>query len=347
VRRFVVRRCLLMIPSVLGVTFVSFLLLRAAGLDPVLSRVQDPMRAGQVSGAALAQLRKLYDLDKPWYEQYAKLLWRFATWNLGTTWQDGRAISEVIGEALPITLTLTCASIALAYMVGVPLGVYAAVRRNSWRERALTVLLFMLYSLPTFWLGTLSLVFLASGRFVSCHWLEHAACFPLQGFHSSSGWERMSAWQKARDLAWHACLPVLTLSYPAFAVISRYARASMLHTLQQDFVRTARAKGLPERAVVFGHAMRNSLLPIVTLLGLELPQLIGGSVIVEAVFGVRGMGLVALEAIRMPDYPLVITIVTLVALLTMLGSLLADMVYAWLDPRIADDMVFERDEVGR
>jgi peptide/nickel transport system permease protein len=109
----------------------------------------------------------------------------------------------------------------------------------------------------------------------------------------------------------------------------------MLDTLQQDFIRTARAKGLPESAVVFRHGLRNSLLPIVTLLGLELPQLIGGSVIVEAVFGVRGMGLVALEAIRMPDYPLVITIVTLVALLTMLGSLFADVVYAWLDPRIA------------
>jgi peptide/nickel transport system permease protein len=334
VARYVLRRCLLMIPSMLGVSFVGFLLLRAAGLDPMLSRVQDPMRAGSVSRAALAQLRRFYDLDRPWYEQYAKLLWRFATWNLGTTWQDGRAISEVIGEALPTTLLLTCASIALAYVVGVPLGVYAAVRRNSFRERVLTVLLFMLYSLPTFWLGTLLLVFLASGRFVRCPWLEHDACFPLQGFHSIGEWEHMSRWDKARDLAWHACLPVLTLSYPAFAVISRYARGSMLHTLQQDFIRTARAKGLSERAVVFGHALRNSLLPIVTLLGLELPQLIGGSVIVEAVFGVRGMGLVALEAIRMPDYPLVITIVTLVALLTMLGSLFADLMYAWLDPRI-------------
>jgi peptide/nickel transport system permease protein len=117
----------------------------------------------------------------------------------------------------------------------------------------------------------------------------------------------------------------------------------MLQTLQQDFIRTARAKGLSERAVVFRHALRHSLLPIVTLLGLELPQLIGGSVIVEAVFGVRGMGLVALEAVRVPDYPLVITIVTCVALLTMLGSLFADLVYAWLDPRIAADTALARD----
>jgi peptide/nickel transport system permease protein len=192
----------------------------------------------------------------------------------------------------------------------------------------------MLYSLPSLWLGTLLLVFLASGTLVRCPWLPHAACFPLQGWHSFAGFDQLGAWGKARDVLWHACLPVITLSYPALAVISRFTRAGMLDSLRQDFIRTARAKGLSERAVVFGHALRNSLLPIVTLLGLELPQLVGGAVVVEAIFGVRGMGLVALEAIRMPDYPLVICIIALTAALTMLGSLIADLTYAALDPRI-------------
>jgi peptide/nickel transport system permease protein len=129
-------------------------------------------------------------------------------------------------------------------------------------------------------------------------------------------------------------LPVLTLSYPALAAISRYTRAGMLDTLQLDYIRTARAKGLPERSVVWGHAFRNSVLPIITLLGLELPQLISGSVIIEAIFGVRGMGLLALEAIRLADYPLVISVVTLTAALTLLGSLAADLLYALLDPRL-------------
>jgi peptide/nickel transport system permease protein len=208
------------------------------------------------------------------------------------------------------------------------------VKQHSLGDRVLTVALFVLYSLPGFWLGTMFIVFLASGKFVVCPWTQDHACFPLQGWHAFEGFERMNGWEKLKDVTWHLVLPVVTLTYPAFAALSRYMRAGMLETLRQDFVRTARAKGLPERTVVFGHALRNSLIPIVTLIGLELPELISGSVIVESIFGVRGMGLVALEAIRMPDYPLVITIVAFTALMTMLGVLMSDLLYAAVDPRI-------------
>ncbi|HEX2679307.1 MAG TPA: ABC transporter permease, partial [Polyangiales bacterium] len=306
---YTLRRILWMIPTLFGITLLCFLLMRMAGNDPIMAQFQNPMSKQQISLEALEQLRKLYDLDKPWYLQYAKLVQRLVTFDFGTCWQNGRRISEVIGEALPVTLLLSTASLFLAYLISIPLGVFSAVKQYSKLDRAVTILLFILYSLPGFWVGTMFIVFLASGKFVTCPWLHDGACFPLQGWHAFEGFEHMSAWQKIKDVLWHMVLPVVTLTYPAFAVTSRYMRAGMLETLRQDFVRTARAKGLPERTVIFGHALRNSLIPIVTLIGLELPELISGSVIVESIFGVRGMGLVALEAVRMPDYPLVITIV--------------------------------------
>lgn len=330
---YLLRRTLWMIPTFFGVTLLCFLLLRMAGSDPVAAQM-DVARGQQISQEALDHLRALYDLDKPWYLQYAKLIKRLLTFDLGTRWQDGRPIADIIGEALPVTLLLSTASFALAYLVAIPLGVYSAVRQYSVMDKLLTVILFVLYSLPAFWLGTMFIVFLASGKFLACPWLENDACFPLQGIHSFAGFEAMSRWEQIKDVAWHLVLPVVTLTYPAVAVLSRYMRAGMLESLRQDFVRTARAKGLSERAVVFGHALRNSLIPIVTLIGLQLPELIAGSVIVEFMFGLRGMGLVALEAIRLPDYPLVITIVAFISVVTMLGVLLSDLLYALVDPRI-------------
>jgi peptide/nickel transport system permease protein len=332
--RYLLRRLLWMVPTFFGITLVCFLLLRAANADPVLANAQNPLSGRQVSREAIEQLRKLYDLDKPWYVQYGKLVKRFATLDLGNTWQEGRPIIDIIGEALPITLLLSTLSITLAYLISIPLGVYSAVKQYSLVDQIITVLLFVLYSLPTFWLGTMFIVFLASGKFLVCPWTADRSCFPLQGWHAFTGFETMTLGQKIRDVAWHLVLPVITLTYPALAVISRYMRAGMLDNLRQDYIRTARAKGLSERAVVFGHALRNSLIPIVTLIGLELPELISGAVIVESIFGVRGMGLVALEAIRMPDYPLVITIVAFIALVTMLGVLASDLLYAVIDPRI-------------
>jgi peptide/nickel transport system permease protein len=332
--RYLLRRVLWMVPTLFGITLVCFLLLRMANADPVAARMQGVQSSRQVSREAIEQMRKIYDLDKPWYVQYGKLVKRFATLDLGNTWQDGRPIVDIIGEALPITMLLALLSITLAYLISIPLGVYSAVKQYSLADQAVTVVLFVLYSLPSFWLGTMFIVFLASGKFLVCPWTSDASCFPLQGWHAFNGFEAMSFGQKLKDVAWHLVLPVITLTYPMLAMISRYMRAGMLENLRQDYIRTARAKGLSERSVVFGHALRNSLIPIVTLIGLELPELIGGAVIVESIYGVRGMGLVALEAIRMPDYPLVITIVAFLALMTMLGVLLSDLLYAVIDPRI-------------
>ena len=332
--RYVIRRCLWSLPTLFGISLLSFGLLHAVAADPSSSVPPGALDSGELSSAAVLQLRRLYGLDQPWYVQYGRLLQRFAACDLGTRWQDGRPIREVLGEALPVSMSLMAAALLLAYALAVPLGVYAAGRRGSRADQGISVGLSLLYSLPAFWVGTLLLNLLAGGRFLACPSLPHGACFPLQGWHSFTGFEAMTLSERCLDVLWHAVLPVLTLGYPVLAVVARHLRAGMLDTLQLDYIRTARAKGLPERAVVYGHALRNSLLPVVTLLGLELPRLISGSVIVEWIFGIRGMGLLALEALRMPDYPMVLAIVTLTALFTLAGSIVADVGYAWLDPRL-------------
>lgn len=332
--RYLCKRLLLMVPTLLGVTLVCFLILRIANADPVTYSAEAGLTERQISQAALEHMRQLYSLDQPWYVQYWRLLRRLVTLELGNRWQDGRAIVEVISEALPVTLMLSVLSLAGAYLLAIPLGVFSAARRGTKLDSALGLGLFLLYSLPSYWVGTMLLIFLGSGRFVRCPWVESGGCFPLQGWHSFQGFEQLSLLNQCVDVWWHVTLPVLTLTYGSLASLSRYMRSGMLDTLRQDYVRTAWAKGLTTRRVLYVHALRNALIPIVTLLGLTLPYLISGSVIVEQIFGIRGMGFVALEAIRMPDYPLVITVVAFTALITMLGVLLSDLLYVLIDPRI-------------
>jgi peptide/nickel transport system permease protein len=332
--RYLLRRVLLMIPTFIGVTLICFLVLKLTNADPATSSMEGAVSGHQISREAIEHLRRFYALDRPWPVQYARLVRRLVTFDLGTRWQDGRPIADVIGEALPVTLMLSTVSLVIAYFLAIPLGVFSAARRGSRRDTVATVGLFMLYSLPSFWVGTMLIVYLSSGRFINCPWLERPGCFPLQGWHSFQGFERLALGGKVADVLWHITLPIVTLTYGSLASLSRYMRMGMLENLRQDYVRTARAKGLSERRVLYWHALRNALIPIVTLLGLTLPSLIGGSVIVEQIFGIRGMGFVALEAIRLPDYPLVITIVAITGLLTMLGVLASDLLYVVVDPRI-------------
>jgi peptide/nickel transport system permease protein len=332
--RFLLKRLLLMVPTLLGVTLVCFLILRIANADPVSQASDLGLNDRQISREALEHLRRLYSLDQPWYVQYWRLLRRLVTLDLGNRWQDGRAIKEVIGEALPITLLLSFTSLTFSYLIAIPLGVFSAARRGTRLDAAATLVLFLLYSLPSFWVGTMLLVFLGSGRFVRCPWIEGGGCFPLQGWQAFGDGARTSFLSHCLDVWWHVTLPVVTLTYGSLASLSRYMRSGMLDTMKQDFIRTAWAKGLSEGRVLFVHALRNGIIPIITLLGLTLPYLISGSVVVEQIFGIRGMGLVALEAIRLPDYPLVITVVAFTSVVTMVGILISDVVYALVDPRI-------------
>ena len=217
-------------------------------------------------------------------------------------------------------------SILIAYLVSVPLGVFSAVKRNSLADRVITVVLFMLYSLPSFFVGTLLLFYLSEGG----DWWH---IFPTGGFQSPE-WRRLTTLEQIRDCLWHITLPLACLSYASFAALSRYARSGLLEVIKADYVRTARAKGLPERVVIVKHALRNGLIPLLTLLAGLLPAVLGGSVIVEFIFNIPGMGLLMVDSIFQRDYNTVMGIGLLSAVLIQVGILLSDISYAFVDPRI-------------
>jgi peptide/nickel transport system permease protein len=217
-------------------------------------------------------------------------------------------------------------SLLFAYLISIPLGVYSATHQYSIGDRITTIIMFGLYSLPNFWVATVAIVYLGGGDFWNV--------FPVFGLKSagSSNWPW---WQQIGDEAWHLVLPITCLTYYTLAVLSRYMRADMLEIIRQDFIRTARAKGLSERVVVYRHARRNSLIPIVTLMADLLPALIGGSIVIETLFSIPGMGALSYEAVFGRDYPLIMAIFTLSAFVTLMGILMSDFLYTLADPRIA------------
>jgi peptide/nickel transport system permease protein len=275
----------------------------------------------------------------------ARVLWyswtdtRYANWlgnvlrlDFGESLQKGRPVMDLVWERLPTTLFLQVSAIALMYLIAVPLGAWSAVRAGTRRERGVTVLLFLLYAAPSFWIATMALYFLASP--------DHLTWFPLEGLRSpemitalEQGHTAWWSWSALRDLAWHAVLPIFVLTYGGVCVLSRYGRSGMLEVLREDYVRTARAKGLPERQVILRHALRNGILPLVAFFPAILPALVGGSVVVEMIFGIPGMGLLAWDSARACDVPVAMALITLTAVLTMVGYALADVVYGILNPR--------------
>lgn len=257
--------------------------------------------------------------------QYFKWIIRVFTLSFGVSQRDGRPIIRKLTEKLPTTLLLSLLSVLLAYGLAIPLGIMSALKRDTLGDRAMTIFLFVLYSLPVFWTATLAIQHLCG--------VSGPALFPLGGL-TSDGAESWSWWRRGLDIAHHLILPVICLSYVSLAVLSRYQRVAMLEVLSQDYIRTARAKGLGGFRVIVVHATRNALLPVVTLLGLQLPYMISGAVIVERIFNIPGMGLETFEAIRSHDYNWIMAVVTLSAVLTMFGILMSDVVYALIDPRV-------------
>lgn len=267
--------------------------------------------------------------------QYFKWLARVFTLSFGVSLRDGQPITRKLAEKLPVTLLLSLLSVALAYGLAIPLGLFSALRKDTKSDRVVTLVLFFLYSLPVFWTATVLLQYTGG--------VSGPALFPLGGL-TSEGSEEWSWWSRFWDLVHHLVLPVICLSYVSLAVLSRYQRVAMLETLSQDYVRMAEAKGLSRFRVVVLHALRNALLPVVTLLGLQLPYMISGAVIVERIFNIPGMGLETFEAIRSHDYNWVMAVVTISAALTMVGILASDVVYAWLDPRVRYSELGEGEE---
>jgi len=317
---YLIRRLVALLPVLLWITVISFGIIHLAPGKPTDAAMQfNP----KVSLEARARIEKLYGLDQPLPVQYLNWLGRIARLDFGRSFLDERPVTEKIVERLPITLTINIASLLLVLGIAIPIGVRAAVRPGGLFDRFTTVGVFLGYSMPSFWLALLCLAFFG----VTLHWL------PISGIHSLDH-DSFGLVQRWLDTAWHLVLPVGIAAFSGLAGLSRYMRSSMVDVLQQDYIRTARAKGLSERRVLFHHGLRNGLLPVITILGLSLPDLLGGSVIAETIFSIPGMGRLFYDAVMARDYPIVMALVTVGAILTMLGNLLADLAYAYADPRI-------------
>jgi len=263
--------------------------------------------------------------EVPVWKRYLSWLWRTITLDFDRSFVDDRPVMEKITAALPITIFLNVIALAIIYLISIPLGVLAAVRRGGVFDQVSSVILFLLYSIPNFWLATLLIMGLSSERTFDL--------LPSVGLYSR-GHQDLSYLSWLWDRSLHLVLPVTVMVYGGFASLSRYARTTMLETIQEDYVRTARAKGLPEYLVVFKHAFRNSLITIVTLVANLLPAMIGGSVIVEYIFSIEGMGRLGFDAILARDYPVIMAITTFSAVLTLLGILVSDLLYSVVDPRV-------------
>lgn len=327
-RAYLTRRLMLIVPTFLGISILTFALIQLSPGSPIafkLRGVEGSMKSDAATQQIIEQTKALYGLDKPVHVQYLRWLGRLVTLDFGNSMKDQRPVMAKIAEALPVTIQLNVLSLLLVYLISIPLGVYSATHSGGKTDAALTFGLFLLYSLPVFWVAMLLILFFGGGEYLD--W------FPIHGLNSQDA-ETYPALRWLGDRLWHMALPLFCLTYGSFAFISRYMRAGLLDVLRQDYVRTARAYGFSGRVVVWKYAMRNALIPIVTLLGGLLPGLIGGSIIVESIFSIPGMGRLAFEAVLSRDYPLIMGNVTMASLLTLAGLLLSDILYVIVDPRI-------------
>jgi len=318
---YILKRLGLMIPMLLGITLISFVVIHLAPGTPTdMQTTLNP----KASLEAQKRLRELYGLDKPLMVQYWDWLKRITHLDFGRSFSpDRRPVWDKIKERIGITLGLNFMSLLIILGVSIPIGVIAAYRTHSWFDQATTFFVFFGFAMPTFWLALLLIMFFG----VYLDWL------PISGL-TSLNFRQFSFWQKVQDLGAHVTLPVLVAAFGGLAGMSRYMRSNMLEVIRQDYITTARAKGLPERVVIFKHALRNALLPVITILGLSVPGLIGGSVIFESIFAIPGMGQLFYGAVMARDYPLVMGELVIGAVLTLMGNMLADVGYALVDPRI-------------
>jgi peptide/nickel transport system permease protein len=318
---YALRRLLLAVPLLLGITIVSFAVIHLAPGEPTIVDPNDPSTHDP---RVVKQLREQFDLDKPLPVQYWKWLSRLVRLDFGRSFAPhGRPVLGMIGERLPITLLLNIVELLIIIALAVPIGVVSATRQYSGFDKTTTVFVFLGFATPDFWLALLLMILFG----VQLGWL------PISGLRSLN-WEYLSFWRQQADFLSHLALPILVATFGGLAGFSRYMRQSMLEVIRQDYIQSARAKGLAERVVVGKHALRNALLPIVTILGLSLPTLIGGSVIVESVFAIPGMGQLMVQAAFERDYPVLMGNLVIVATLTLVANLMADLAYSLVDPRI-------------
>lgn len=312
--RYLASRLAQAVLLLVGVSLIGFALMHLAPGGPVAVYTLNPT----VTAADLSRLKHQFGLDQPIQVQYVKWAWGILTGNWGYSFFGGRPVLNIILERIPATLELMGSAMLLAMLIGVSIGMLAAVRRQSIFDYLSTTAAIVALSLPTFWFGLIAIFIFA----LVLRW------FPAGGM-ATAGLP-----PSVPDNLWHLVLPMLVLAFVLVATWSRYARSTMLDVLSQDYMRTARAKGLPPRLIMLRHGLRGVLVPMVTLAGLQLPMLFGGALVTETVFSWPGMGLLFVNALSMRDYPVLMGILMLTAILVVIGNLLADLLVAWIDPRV-------------
>ncbi len=316
---YILKRILQAIPILLGASTIIFFLMHAAPGDPTTIYIANP----NIDPRVIEQMRHNLGLDQPVHIQYVRWLTSFFRGDFGYSFSQHRAISKIFRDAIPNTLLLSGVSMVIIFLVGVAIGVAQAVRQYSWVDNTLTVTSFFLYSMPSFWLG-LMLILIFSYKL---QWLPASQM-------TSVNYDFLAGSARLTDRLKHLIMPALALGLGGAAGISRYMRSGMLEQIRQDYVRTARAKGLAERAVILKHALRNALIPIVTLFGLYIPFLISGAVLIETIFAWPGMGRTIVTAIFQRDYPVVLASAFILSVLVIVGNLVADILYSLVDPRV-------------
>jgi len=337
VTAYFIRRFLLIIPTFLGITVAVFVIMQFVPGGPVERRImQIQMSASQggLAGArggaalpaeAIEQIRAYYGFDKPIHTRYVQWLWKVLHLDLGTSYIYQDPVWDVIRSRFPVSIFLGLTGFLLSYLICIPLGVMKAVRHGSNFDVISSALVFMGYSVPGWALGTALLVLFGGGSFWSL--------FPLGGFRPDN-WEYLSLWGKITGQLHHMFLPVVCYMIGSFATLTILSKNSLMENLGQDYVRTAFAKGLNERRVIFKHALRNSLIPLVTGLGNVISLILAGSFLIERVFNIDGMGYLGYTAILQRDYPVALGILVIDSLLMLVGNILSDIIYATVDPRI-------------
>lgn len=347
---YIIKRLLLVIPMILGITFISFMVMQLAPGTSGGGGGGGEMSAGRLTKQQRDVMNRTFHLDKPIVMRYFYWLGvvqpeltqeQRATWeregkipkrrgiifgDFGSSMETPSvSVWERLREAIPITILLNVISFVIIYALAIPIGIYSATHQYSFLDRISTIGMFMLYSLPSFWVAVLLIKLMVT--------LPPEWRLPFQGLHPT-GSDRLTTivwlWESGK----HLVLPIIVMCYAGLAGISRYMRSSMIDVIRADFIRMARAKGLRESLVIYKHALRNSLIPILTLLGGLLPSLIGGSVIIESIFGINGMGFVAYKALLARDYTVLMANLSIVAVLVMIGFLISDLLYMFADPRI-------------
>lgn len=318
---YILKRILMMIPVLIGITMISFLVINLAPGGPTdLQTELNPRMTPEI----VEKLKKHYELDKPVHIRYIKWLKNIAFLDFGKSFSpDGRKVIDKIGERIPVTLTINFLSMLLILFLSIPIGIFISIKKGSLIERITTFVSLLFYSIPSFWLALILIMFFG------IKW----GILPISGLKSLN-YANMGILEKVMDISKHLVLPVLVGSLGGIAGFSRYMASNFDDVIRQDYITLARIKGLPENKVLRRHALKNAIIPIITILGLSIPGLIGGSVIIESIFSIPGMGELFYKSVMARDYPVIMGMLVISSVLTLFGNLIADICYALADPRI-------------